>query len=101
MAMKLLQVSAAYNFTTSGEGLYNIEASNKFFLVDPATLKVSKITAKQESAYQTKLSGTLSRVARRTSLTKRVGFNGCDNDRQSLINNAIPAARDYANGARE
>jgi peptidyl-Lys metalloendopeptidase len=93
-------VSAAYNFTTSGEDLYDIEASNNFFLVNPDTLEVSPITAKQESSHVAKVSGNLS-IARRSSLDKRASFVGCSSSQQSQINSAIPAAQNYAVGARE
>ncbi|KAF5348371.1 hypothetical protein D9758_010885 [Tetrapyrgos nigripes] len=94
-------LSSAYNFTSSGEDVYDIEASNKFFVVDPATLDVTQIYAKQESSHQAKLSGTLSIARRTTSLAKRANFNGCSADQQSNINNAIPAALTYASDARD
>ncbi|KAF5320044.1 hypothetical protein D9758_018928 [Tetrapyrgos nigripes] len=84
-------LSSAYNFTSSGEDVYDIEASNKFFVVDPATLDVTQIYAKQESSHQAKLSGTLSIARRTTSLAKRANFKGCSADQQSNINKAIPA----------
>ncbi|KAF5311539.1 hypothetical protein D9758_019025 [Tetrapyrgos nigripes] len=94
-------LSSAYNFTSSGEDVYDIEASNKFFVVDPATLDVTQIYAKQESSHQAKLSGTLSIARRTTSLAKRANFNGCSADQQSNINKAIPAALTYASDARD
>ncbi|KAK7437149.1 hypothetical protein VKT23_018776 [Stygiomarasmius scandens] len=93
-------LSSAYNFTNSGEDTYDIEALNKFFIVDPSTLEVSEISAKQETAHQSKLSGTLS-IAPKTSLTKRASFVGCSSSEQSQINSAISAAATYANGARD
>ncbi|KAF5320045.1 hypothetical protein D9758_018929 [Tetrapyrgos nigripes] len=94
-------LSSAYNFTSSGEDVYDIEASNKFFVVDPATLDVTQIHAKQESSHQAKLSGTLSIARRTTKLAKRAGFNGCSDDQQSNITSAIPAALTYASDARD
>ncbi|KAF5343568.1 hypothetical protein D9758_012973 [Tetrapyrgos nigripes] len=93
-------LSVAYNFTNSGEDLYDIEANNKFFLVNPDTLEVSEISAKQDASHQAKLTGTLS-VARSSGLEKRASFVGCSSTEQSQINSAITAAQNYANSARD
>ncbi|KAF5343559.1 hypothetical protein D9758_012963 [Tetrapyrgos nigripes] len=92
-------VSAAYNFTSSGEDVYDIEASNKFFVVDPATLEVSRIYAKQELPIRrNSLELSLLRAAlplwpnELTSMAATVPISPI---------HAIPAALTYANYARE
>ncbi|THU90098.1 peptidyl-Lys metalloendopeptidase [Dendrothele bispora CBS 962.96] len=93
-------LSSAYNFTSSGEDTYEIEALNKFFVVDPSTLEVSEIHASQDSAHQSKLTGTLS-VSSKRAINKRASFVGCSSSEQSQVNSAVSAAATYANNARD
>ena len=89
-------VSAAYNFTTPGEGKYTVEASNLFHYVDPATSEAVAIRADAEN-HVASVAGKLA-VAKPT-LTKRASFNGCSSSRQTSINSAASAAQSYAASA--
>ncbi|RDB29715.1 Peptidyl-Lys metalloendopeptidase [Hypsizygus marmoreus] len=88
-------LSEAYNFTHTGEGAYNFEASNLFFIVDSAN-KAVPIYADNE-AHSAKLSGKLA-IARR-SVDKRATYNGCSSSQQSLLASAASAAQSYASNA--
>ncbi|KAL4246974.1 secreted metalloproteinase M35 [Abortiporus biennis] len=89
-------LSAAYNFTSSGAGAYTVEANNLFHYVDPATNKAVPIYANAE-VHSAKVAGQLA-VARNT-LTKRATFTGCSSSQQSGLNAAAPAAQTYAANA--
>ncbi|KAH9944017.1 peptidyl-Lys metalloendopeptidase [Epithele typhae] len=87
-------LSKAYNFTTSGEGKYTIEASNLFHYVD-AEGKVQELRADAE-AHVAALSGKLA-VSR--PLERRASYNGCSSSRQSSLVTAASSAQSYAASA--
>ncbi|KAF9469757.1 deuterolysin M35 metalloprotease [Collybia nuda] len=92
-------LSETYNFTTSGSGSYNFEASNLFHIVDGAS-KIVPLYADSE-ALTAKVSGNLA-VARKTQsagLNKRATFVGCSAARQTILNAAASAAQSYAASA--
>ncbi|KAK7438480.1 hypothetical protein VKT23_018095 [Stygiomarasmius scandens] len=104
-------LSYAYNFTLSGQSLYNIAPSRKFYVVDPETLEVHRLKAKLETDHQAKLQGRLA-VSRRASNTraKRCNectedeetgpfFNGCSAKQKRQIKRAAHAATRYAKKA--
>jgi peptidyl-Lys metalloendopeptidase len=105
-------VSNAYNFTHSGESLYNIIPARTFYIADPETLQVSKIKAKVDKGHQSKLQGRLA-VSRRANLSrvKRCdeheheddaseasgpSFKGCNHKQKRQIRRAISVATKYA-----
>ncbi|KAK7037453.1 hypothetical protein VNI00_010945 [Paramarasmius palmivorus] len=45
-------LSAAYNFTLPGEGLYDIHADSLFQIVDPATNQLADLRASQEASFK-------------------------------------------------
>ncbi|KAF4622161.1 hypothetical protein D9613_009110 [Agrocybe pediades] len=83
----------AYNFTTSGEGKYDIGAQKTFYVVNSDST-VSPIEA-QVSAHSAKVSGHLSVAPTPHSIVKRANFVGCSADQQNEINAAIPGATAY------
>lgn len=92
-------MSEAYNFTTSGSGSYNFEASNLFYVVQDNN-KIVPLYAASE-ALTAKVSGNLA-VARKTQsagLSKRATFVGCTTARQAILNDAASAAQSYASSA--
>ncbi|CAL1694054.1 unnamed protein product [Somion occarium] len=89
-------LSSAYNFTSSGEGKYTVEANNLFHIVDPATNAPVALRADAE-VHSAAITGTLA-IARRsnTRLTKRATFTGCSSSQQSTLNTAASSAQSYA-----
>ncbi|PSS29600.1 hypothetical protein PHLCEN_2v2748 [Hermanssonia centrifuga] len=67
-------LSAAYNFTSSGAGQYSFAAVNRFHFVDPETGAPVELYADQPDAHVASVSGPLS-IARR-SVTKRETYTG-------------------------
>ncbi|KAI0778610.1 peptidyl-Lys metalloendopeptidase [Trametes elegans] len=91
-------LSAAYNFTLPGEGLYTVEPSNLFHFVDPETNEPVEIRADVET-HVAKVAGKLA-VARPTpTLARRYAYNGCSSSQQSGIRSAAPAAQSYVKSA--
>lgn len=88
-------MSDAYNFSSSGEGSYSVEARNLFHIVDAAS-QVVPIYAEAE-AHTAKVSGKLS--ARRPSVDKRASYVGCSSSQQSLLVSAASGAQSYAASA--
>ncbi|KIY71269.1 peptidyl-Lys metalloendopeptidase, partial [Cylindrobasidium torrendii FP15055 ss-10] len=86
----------AYNFSVPGEGAYDIQPSNVFYVVDDSG-SVSSITADTPTAHKMQLSGTL--AVESPHLSKRIAYNGCSADRQTLIVAAANGANTYAAGA--
>ncbi|KAK7695330.1 hypothetical protein QCA50_002521 [Cerrena zonata] len=92
-------LSAAYNFTSSGEGKYSVEANNLFQIVDSSN-KVQEIYADAE-AHSAAVAGNLA-IARRSTNSqfgKRASFIGCSATRQTALNAAATAAHTYAANA--
>ncbi|KAK7688332.1 hypothetical protein QCA50_008704 [Cerrena zonata] len=92
-------LSAAYNFTSSGEGKYSVEANNLFHIVDSSN-NLQDIYADAE-AYTADVAGQLA-VARRSNNSqfgKRATFTGCSSSRQTSLNAAATAAHTYAANA--
>ena len=89
-------VSAAYNFTTPGEGKYTVEASNLFHYVDPATSEAVEIRADNE-AHVASLTGTL--AVTRPAISKRASYVSCSSSRQTALVSAASAAQTYAANA--
>ncbi|KAL1696007.1 hypothetical protein GGG16DRAFT_44080 [Schizophyllum commune] len=88
-------LSQAYNFTTSGEDTYTFDAAKSFFhLADDGTFKTVEANTSVHSA---KLAGKL--AVSRPRVTRRAEFEGCSDDQQSQINDAVGAATDYAANA--
>ncbi|GLB42303.1 putative to MEROPS metallopeptidase family M35 [Lyophyllum shimeji] len=88
-------LSEAYNFSKSGEGVYSVEANNLFYIVDPSN-KAVPLYATTE-AHHAKLTGKLAVV--RAPQVKRATFNGCSSTQQSQLNTAASSAQSYASSA--
>ncbi|KAI0072233.1 peptidyl-Lys metalloendopeptidase [Panus rudis PR-1116 ss-1] len=89
-------LSSAYNFTSSGEGKYTVEANNLFHYINDAN-EVSQLHADAE-VHTAALKGTLS-VAKRSHYGKRATFTGCSSSQQSGLNTAASSAQTYAANA--
>ncbi|KIP10094.1 hypothetical protein PHLGIDRAFT_101670 [Phlebiopsis gigantea 11061_1 CR5-6] len=87
-------LSAAYNFTGSGEGKYSFAAVNRFHYVHPETGAPVELYADHPEAHTSSVVGTLA-VARPT-LSKRASYNGCSSSRQTSLVSAASAAQSYA-----
>ncbi|ESK92137.1 deuterolysin m35 metalloprotease [Moniliophthora roreri MCA 2997] len=96
-------LSAAYNFTTAGEGAYTVEARNLFHFVDANTGKAVPVQAASSKFQVASLTGKLA-VARppvaaskiiRRGLRKRTGFVGCNDDQINQVFEAIPVTQGY------
>jgi peptidyl-Lys metalloendopeptidase len=97
MGADSFSVGSAYNFTSSGEGSYNIEAANLFYYVDPSTGKAATIRADTTDAtHSAKLTGKLATTARTTGLARRIEYQSCSDDQQSTLVEAAAAAQSYA-----
>ncbi|KAF9267096.1 peptidyl-Lys metalloendopeptidase [Marasmius fiardii PR-910] len=103
-------LSLAYNFTRTGEGAYSIEARNKFHYVDPTTNQTVAIEATSTKHKVNSLVGKLAvarqpikstDIQRRSHLTKRTKFSGCDDDQVNQVFDAIPVVKKYASQALE
>lgn len=88
-------MSEAYNFNNSGEGTYDVEASNLFYIVDSSQNAVP-IHATVE-AHTAKLTGKLAVV--RSAQVKRAIYNNCTSSEQSELVSAAAAAHKYAASA--
>nr|P81054.2 RecName: Full=Peptidyl-Lys metalloendopeptidase; Short=MEP; AltName: Full=GfMEP; Flags: Precursor [Grifola frondosa]BAB82381.1 peptidyl-Lys metalloendopeptidase [Grifola frondosa] len=87
-------LSAAYNFTSSGAGTYALEALNVFNYIDPETNEPVEIWADAE-AHTTAVSGKLAVVRATPTLTRPVTYNGCSSSEQSALAAAASAAQSY------
>lgn len=87
-------VSEAYNFTNSGAGSYNFEASNLFYIVQAESNKVIPLYPESETL-TAKLAGNLAVVRKdvNAGLSKRASFVGCTVARQTLLNAAASEAQ--------
>ncbi|KAL1951282.1 hypothetical protein VTO73DRAFT_431 [Trametes versicolor] len=91
-------LSAAYNFTTSGASTYTVEPSNLFHFVDPTTSEPVEIRADAE-AHVAAVSGRLA-IARRSQFSKRETYVGCSTSQKSALTTAAPNALTYATNAK-
>ncbi|CAA7264262.1 unnamed protein product [Cyclocybe aegerita] len=89
-------LGAAYNFTFSGSGAYDIRASNLFYIVDHDGT-VSTVYAEHLSAHKAHVSGKL--AVARPDLSKRATYNGCSVARQDILTSAAKAAQTYTSSA--
>ncbi|TRM66117.1 hypothetical protein BD626DRAFT_197166 [Schizophyllum amplum] len=88
-------LSAAYNFTESGEDAYTFDAAKTFYhLSDNGSVVPVEATTKTHSA---KVAGKL--AVSRKGLNKRAKYNGCSSDQESQIDDAVSAATTYASDA--
>ncbi|TFK41948.1 deuterolysin M35 metalloprotease [Crucibulum laeve] len=90
----------AYNFTGSGEGAYDFEADNLFYVVKDNG-KVETLYANEAQSHTARVTGNLA-VARslpNSGLTKRASFVGCTAARQTLLNTAAASAQSYASSS--
>ncbi|EIN05799.1 peptidyl-Lys metalloendopeptidase [Punctularia strigosozonata HHB-11173 SS5] len=92
-------LSAAYNFTSSGSSTYSIEPSNLFHYVDPETKQAVALYADVERAHVAAVSGKLAVARPIPTLTKRESFVGCSSSEKSEVSSAATAAQSYAKGA--
>ncbi|KAF8212821.1 peptidyl-Lys metalloendopeptidase [Mycena galopus ATCC 62051] len=92
-------LSKAYNFTASGESTYDIVASNKFQYVDAASNELVTIHANHADIHTAAVSGELA-VARRSSLGKRIAYQGCSSSEKTTLVSAASAAQTYTNNAK-
>ncbi|KAL1739708.1 hypothetical protein HDZ31DRAFT_48938 [Schizophyllum fasciatum] len=89
---KVHDLSAAYNFTQSGEDAYTFDASKSFYhFSDDGS--IVPLEAETE-AHSAKLAGKL--AVARPALSKRANYNGCSSSQKSQIASAITAATKYA-----
>lgn len=92
-------MSESYNFTTTGEGSFDFEGDNTFYIVKPDNSIGVVYASTPDSALNTQVVGNLA-IARRDAapphLTKRATFVGCTAARQTLINTAAASAETYA-----
>jgi len=91
-------VHEAYNFTTSGAGVYDIHANNLFYVVNEDST-VSPVHADVSDGHSARVSGTLAIARSEPALQKRASFSSCSSSQQSSINTAIPQAQSYAASA--
>jgi peptidyl-Lys metalloendopeptidase len=89
-------LSAAYNLTSTGEGVYTIEPSNLFTYIDNSDNLV-KIYAKNDAS-EVSVSGSLSvsRIKRRATFAT---FNNCTSSEQTQVNTAATNGNTYAANA--
>ncbi|KAF9265889.1 peptidyl-Lys metalloendopeptidase [Marasmius fiardii PR-910] len=87
-------LSAAYNFTISGEGAYDVHANNLLYYVD-ANNEIQELQAAHEAGFKSSLTGKLA-VA---SLAKRATYESCSSSQQSDLASAQTQAVSYANAA--
>ncbi|KAL0070429.1 hypothetical protein AAF712_002260 [Marasmius tenuissimus] len=92
-------LSMAYNFTSSGEGVYDIRAKNLFMYVEPTTNEIGQLEAIHEAPLTTSIAGNLAYVAHVPRHNKRVQYASCSSSQQSQLVSAASAAIDYANSA--
>lgn len=90
-------MSEAYNFTNSGEGSYDLEAKNLFYVVD-SEAKVVPIYAEAE-AHTASLTGTLGVSRAAAHVSRRATYNGCATSQQTSLVAGASAAQSYAASA--
>jgi peptidyl-Lys metalloendopeptidase len=96
-------LSAAYNFSAVGAGIYTVEANNRFFFLDTATNTSQTIYAETspELAHRSILTGQLA-VTRRAiaksvpRLRKRAEFESCSAEQQKNIADGALVARKFS-----
>ncbi|KAH9858230.1 peptidyl-Lys metalloendopeptidase [Lenzites betulinus] len=91
-------LSAAYNFTSSGATTYTVEPANLFHFVDPSTNEAVEIRADAE-AHVADVKGKLAVPRPTPTLAKRATYNGCTTAQKSALALAAPAAQSYAAAA--
>jgi peptidyl-Lys metalloendopeptidase len=93
-------VSAAYNFTLPGEGLYTVEAKNKFHYLNTTSNTSVPIFA-DSIALRAILTGQLAagRIHALASPQKREQYKSCSADQQQLIAQAAVQAKAYSEAA--
>ncbi|KAL1729952.1 hypothetical protein EV714DRAFT_250807 [Schizophyllum commune] len=90
-------LSAAYDFTDSGEDAYDFDTDKTFYhLADNGTIIPLEASTSKHSA---KLAGKL--AVARLPISKRADFNKCNDTQSAQINDAIEAATNYAAEAYE
>jgi len=89
-------LSAAYDFTTPGAGVYDIRANDKFFIVNEDS-SIETIHADIPSSYSSRVSGKL--AVTRPVLSRRAKFNGCSESQSSDLTTAAIDAQKYAEAA--
>jgi peptidyl-Lys metalloendopeptidase len=96
-------VSSVYDFSKLGAGKYSFIPSNTFYYVDPKTSKPVTIYARSAAAHQLAISGSLTPSSAQSSskVAKRATFNGCSDDEESQLNDAITTAQNYAQETSE
>ncbi|KAI0697604.1 peptidyl-Lys metalloendopeptidase [Cytidiella melzeri] len=90
-------LSAAFNFTSTGPGSYSFAASTRFYYVDPETSAPVELFADHPEAHTADLSGKL--AVTRPTKTKRETYNGCSSSEESSLVSAASAAQSYAAAA--
>jgi peptidyl-Lys metalloendopeptidase len=89
-------LSAAYNFNSTGATSYSVEPSTLFHYID-ALGNVQQIYAHVTDAHTTSLAGNLvsSKLQARSRFRKRASFKGCSAAEQAQIKASIPEAIEY------
>lgn len=99
--MRYHLVSEAYDFTSSGIGVYSFQAKNLFYSVHPSTLTVVPIYA-HNAAHNVSISGELAIARERPVLAhelKKRNFVGCDLVQQVLLEDAAKQSVAYLRNA--
>ncbi|KAI0785485.1 peptidyl-Lys metalloendopeptidase [Irpex lacteus] len=84
-------LSEAYDFASSGQGLYTLTGGNQFFFVDPDTNEPTLITASTVQPHT--LSVTSEATTSRPSPVKREAYTACTTDQQTAITAAAAMAQ--------
>ncbi|KAG8907836.1 hypothetical protein FRB99_002009 [Tulasnella sp. 403] len=94
-------IGGVYDFSSTGEGPYEISANANFLALDGSG-NVHTLRATQAKSHTAHISGKLTSVARRRALQIRaIGYNNCTDSQKSTITTAAKSAQDYIDGANQ
>ncbi|KAI0697605.1 peptidyl-Lys metalloendopeptidase [Cytidiella melzeri] len=86
-------LTEAYNFASSGQGVYSFTGANKFSFVDPATGLPTSLTADSAQPHIMTVSGDL--TAPNPTPIKREAYTGCSATQETSIVAAAAQAQSY------
>ncbi|KAI0094340.1 deuterolysin M35 metalloprotease [Irpex rosettiformis] len=84
-------LTEAYDFTSSGQGLYTLTGANKFYFVDPNTNEPTLLTADAVQPHTMSVSSAATTA--RPSPVKREAYTACSPDQQTAITAAASMAQ--------
>ncbi|KAG8902137.1 hypothetical protein FRB99_004824 [Tulasnella sp. 403] len=87
-------LGGVYDFSSIGEGPYEISANAKFLALDGSG-DVHPLRAVKTKSHVTRISGKLTPVTRRALETGDITYNNCTSSQESLIATAAKSSQDY------